>query len=123
MIYKHEIFFEEKNPNVKLFAKFVFQRFRFLLCFFVSNFKIKGRYLSTRWFVTCYCLKKAPKIRNNPKLIKEQKFLPNGDNFRDILLGSCLTVYQDSSKTVKFVIHCTDYGTKSLFSIVGHYQH
>ena len=43
--------------------------------------------------------------------------LQNGDNFGDILLGSCLTVYQDSSKTVKFVIHCADYGTKSLFSL------
>ena len=64
----------------------------------------------------CYCLKKAPKIRNNSKVTKVM--LQNGDTFGDILLGSCLTVYQDSSKTVKFVIHCTDYGTKILFSCV-----
>ena len=39
------------------------------LRFFVPNFK--GKYLFISWFVTCYCLKMAPKIDNNSKFTRK----------------------------------------------------
>ena len=38
---------------------------------------MKGRFSSIRWFVTWFCLKMTPKIRNNSKLANEQKIFEN----------------------------------------------
>ena len=37
----------------------------------------KGKYLSILWFVNCYCLKIAPKTRNNSKFTKELEIFEN----------------------------------------------
>ena len=37
----------------------------------------KAKYLSISWFVTCYCLKIAPNIRNNSKFTKEPEIFGN----------------------------------------------
>ena len=60
------------NPNVKLFTRFVFQRFKVFIMLFCLELKIKGKYLRTRWLVICYCLKKVPKIRNHSKSTKAE---------------------------------------------------
>ena len=38
---------------------------------------IKDKYLSISWFVTCYCLKIAPKICNNSKFTTELEIFEN----------------------------------------------
>ena len=38
---------------------------------------IKGNCLSNSWFVTCHCLKMAPKVGKNSKFIKDQEIFAN----------------------------------------------
>ena len=50
------------------------------LCFFdVFPFQplISGNYLHNSWFVTCYCLKMAPKVGKNSKFTKDQEIFAN----------------------------------------------
>ena len=64
----------EKNKYVttaKLYPKIKIQRFVEFFDAFLFKPLNKGKYLSISQFVTCCCLKIAPKIRNNSKFTQE----------------------------------------------------
>ena len=67
----------EKDIECKTFSTLKIQCF---LCFFdVFPFQplISGNYLHNSWFVTCYCLKMAPKVGKNSKFTKDQEIFAN----------------------------------------------
>ena len=66
--------------NVNIVKTFSTLKIQCFLCFFdVFPFQplISGNYLHNSWFVTCYCLKMAPKVGKNSKFTKDQEIFAN----------------------------------------------